>query len=394
MGQEEGFSNTLFVHVTLVPYIETAGEFKTKPTQHSVRELRGIGIQPNVLLCRSARPISESLRQKISLFCSVSPKSVIAAEDVPTIYEVPLKFHEQELDNIICEHFGWETKEPELDDWRVMVDKIHQPRHRVKVGICGKYVNLKDAYKSIIESFVHAGVHSEAEVDLIWASSEDIKKNGADKLLHGIDGLLIPGGFGERGVEGKIEAIRYVRERNIPFLGICLGMQCAVIEYARNVCGLADAHSYEFYRDLKHPVIHLMADQEGVTELGGTMRLGTYPCLLTKGSRAHDAYGEDEVSERHRHRYEVNNAYREMLVDAGLFLSGLSPDERLVEITEIPEHRWFVGVQFHPELKSRPTRPHPLFREFVKATVEYHCEVDQKPAGVPSETADVTKQNG
>ena len=394
MGQEEGPSSTMFIHVTLVPYIDTAGEFKTKPTQHSVRELRAIGIQPNMLLCRSARPISESLRQKISLFCSVPTKSVISAEDVPTIYDVPLKFHALEVDDIICEQFGWETKEPELDDWRVMVEKIHQPRHRVKIGICGKYVNLKDAYKSIIESFVHAGVHSDAEVDLIWASSEDIKHNGAEKLLHGIDGLLIPGGFGERGVEGKIEAIRYVREKNIPFLGICLGMQCAVIEFARNVCGLEDAHSYEFYRDLKHPVIHLMADQEGVTELGGTMRLGAYPCILIEGSRAAEAYGESEVSERHRHRYELNNAYREMLVDAGLKLSGLSPDERLVEITEIPEHRWFVGVQFHPELKSRPTRPHPLFRDFVKATVEYHNDVQDKPVGNPSETVDVSESGG
>ena len=391
MGQEEGPSNTMFIHVTLVPYIETAGEFKTKPTQHSVRELRTIGIQPNMLLCRSARPISESLRQKISLFCSVSPKSVISAEDVPTIYEVPLKFHTQELDSIVCEHFGWETKEPELDDWQSMVEKIHRPRHRVKIGICGKYVNLKDAYKSIIESFVHAGVHSDAEVDLIWAASEDIKQNGAEKLLHGIDGLLIPGGFGERGVEGKIESIRYVRERNIPFLGICLGMQCAVIEFARNVCGLENAHSYEFYRDLKHPVIHLMADQEGVTELGGTMRLGAYPCVLTEGSRAAKAYGDTEVSERHRHRYEVNNAYREMLVNSGLLLSGLSPDGRLVEITEIPEHRWFVGVQFHPELKSRPTRPHPLFRDFVKATVEYHHDVQDKPAGNPVASDDVSE---
>ncbi|MDH3891163.1 MAG: CTP synthase [candidate division Zixibacteria bacterium] len=391
MGQEEGPANTMFVHVTLVPYIDTAGEFKTKPTQHSVRELRTIGIQPNMLLCRSAKSISESLRQKISLFCSVPPKSVISAEDVPTIYDVPLKFHSQELDDIICDYFGWETREPELDDWKAIVDKIHHPRHRVKIGICGKYVNLKDAYKSIIESFVHAGVHSDAEVDLIWAASEDIKQNGAKKLLHGIDGLLIPGGFGERGVEGKIEAIRYVRERNIPFLGICLGMQCAVIEYARNVCGLDDAHSYEFYRDLKHPVIHLMADQEGVTELGGTMRLGAYPCVLTEGSRAASAYGSSEVSERHRHRYEVNNAYREMLLNSGLLLSGLSPDERLVEIAEIPEHRWFVGVQFHPELKSRPTRPHPLFRDFVKAAVEHHYDVQEKPAGNPVSEDDVSE---
>ncbi len=394
MGQEEGPSNTMFIHVTLVPYIDTAGEFKTKPTQHSVRELRAIGIQPNMLLCRSARPLSESLRQKISLFCSVPTRSVISAEDVATIYDVPLNLHDQKIDEIICELFGWETAEPELDDWKSMLERIHTPRHRVKIGICGKYVNLKDAYKSIIESFVHAGVHSEAEVDLIWASSEDIKKKGADKLLHDIDGLLIPGGFGERGVEGKIEAIRYVRERNIPFLGICLGMQCAVIEFARNVCGLKDAHSYEFYRDLKHPVIHLMADQEGVTELGGTMRLGAYPCVLKKGSRAAEAYGVEEISERHRHRYEVNNAYRDMLTEAGLVLSGLSPDGRLVEIAEIPDHRWFVGVQFHPELKSRPTRPHPLFRDFVKAAVEYHYDQSDKPAANPEANENVSETRG
>ncbi len=394
MGQEEGPQNTMFVHVTLVPYIETAGEFKTKPTQHSVRELRAIGIQPNMLLCRSAKPISESLRQKISLFCSVTPRSVISAKDVSTIYDVPLEFHTQELDDIICKHFGWETGEPDLEDWTEMVEKIHQPRHRLKIGICGKYVNLKDAYKSIIEAFVHAGVHSEAEVDLIWTSSEDIKQHGAEKFLHDIDGLLIPGGFGERGVEGKIESIRYVREKNIPFLGICLGMQCAVIEYARNVCGLEDAHSYEFYRDLKHPVIHLMADQEGVTELGGTMRLGAYPCVLAEGSRSAVAYGKEEISERHRHRYEVNNAYREMLLEAGLNLCGLSPDERLVEIVEVPSHRWFVGVQFHPELKSRPTKPHPLFRDFVKAAVEYHYDQQDKATGNPGETVDVSESNG
>jgi len=394
MGQEEGPQNVMFVHVTLVPYIETAGEFKTKPTQHSVRELRAIGIQPNMLLCRSVKPISDSLRQKISLFCSVPTKSVITAKNVATIYDVPLQFHAQGTDDIICDHFGWQTDPPELDDWAAMVQKIHQPRHRIKIGICGKYVNLKDAYKSIIEAFVHAGVHSDAEVNLIWAASEEIKKHGPDKLLHDIDGLLIPGGFGERGVEGKIEAIRYVRENDIPFLGICLGMQCAVIEYARNVCGLKDAHSYEFYRDLKHPVIHLMADQEGVTELGGTMRLGAYPCVLAEGSRAYQAYGEQKISERHRHRYEVNNAYRSMLVEAGLLLSGLSPDERLVEIAEVPSHRWFVGVQFHPELKSRPTKPHPLFRDFVKASVEYHYHRNGNPSGNPAEMADVTESGG
>ncbi len=390
IGLELGRRNTMFVHVTLVPFISTAGEFKTKPTQHSVRSLREIGIQPDMLLCRSAKPLSESLRQKISLFCSVPTKSVIVAQDVATIYEVPVKFHEQQLDDIVCEHFGWNLPQPDLTGWERMVERINFPSRQVTIAICGKYVMLKDAYKSIIEAFVHAGVASDAQVRLVWVSSEQIKHKGAEALLRDIDGLLIPGGFGERGVEGKIDAIRYVRENNIPFLGICLGMQCAVIEFARSVGGLPDAHSYEFYRDLKHPVIHLMADQEGVTELGGTMRLGAYPCVLAQNSRSHQAYGQDEVSERHRHRYEVNNAYRDMLTSRGLLLSGLSPDGRLVEIVEVPTHRWFVAVQFHPELKSRPTRPHPLFRDFVKAAVEYRYQNGENSSKETPESSDVT----
>jgi len=379
LAQEEGQRNTMFIHVTLVPHISTAGEFKTKPTQHSVRELREIGIQPNVLLCRSHKVISDSLRQKISLFCSVPTNAVISAEDVATIYDVPLRFHEQKLDDIICEHFGWEIPAPKLEEWKKIVFKMNNPKHQLKIAVCGKYVNLKDAYKSIIESFIHAGVPSESAINLVWVSSEDIKQNGAEKFLFDVDGLLIPGGFGERGVEGKIEAIRYVREKNIPFFGICLGMQCAVIEYARNVCDLKDAHSFEFYRDLKHPVIHLMADQEGVTELGGTMRLGAYPCVLEDGSKVLECYGSKEISERHRHRYEVNNAYRELLTQNGLSLSGLSPDGRLVEVIELAKHRWFVGVQFHPELKSRPTKPHPLFRDFVRAALDYQIERIENP---------------
>lgn len=372
MGLDLGPRNVLYIHLTLVPHIATAGEFKTKPTQHSVKELRAIGIQPNILLCRCAKPISDSLRQKISLFCSVATRNVITAEDVSSIYEVPVRFHDQHLDDIVCEHFGLELPQPDLARWEEMVNVIKHPRRRIKIGICGKYVNLKDAYKSIIESFVHAGVANQVDVNLVWVSSEDIKQGGADKFLYDIDGLLIPGGFGERGVEGKIEAIRYVRERHVPFLGICLGMQCAVIEYARHVCGLEDAHSFEFYRDLKHPVIHLMADQEGVTELGGTMRLGAYPCVIAPGSKVAQAYGREQISERHRHRYEVNNAYREMLTEHGLVLCGMSPDNKLVEMIEIPDHPWFVGVQFHPELKSRPLNPHPLFRDFVKAAAAFH----------------------
>ncbi|MEE8403777.1 MAG: CTP synthase [candidate division Zixibacteria bacterium] len=391
LAQERGPANTLFIHVTLVPYITTAGEFKTKPTQHSVRELREIGIQPNVLLCRSHEPISEELRQKISLFCSVPTSSVITAEDVPSIYEVPMNFRRQKLDDIICEHFGWEIPEPDLAAWEEMVSKINNPEHHLKIAVCGKYVTLKDAYKSIMEAFVHAGVESNAAVELVWVSSEEIKKEGARKFLKDVDGLLIPGGFGERGVEGKIEAIHYVRENNIPFFGICLGMQCAVIEYARNICGLTDAHSFEFYRDLKHPVIHLMADQEGVTELGGTMRLGAYPCLLEENTKVQKCYGTDEISERHRHRYEVNNVYRDMLTEKGMLLSGISPDKRLVEIIELSDHPWFVGVQFHPELKSRPTAPHPLFRDFVAAALEYQLKNINTADNVAKRTLRLTK---
>ncbi|RKX18892.1 MAG: CTP synthase [Candidatus Zixiibacteriota bacterium] len=378
MGQEEGLENTMFIHVTFVPYITTAGEFKTKPTQHSVKELREIGIQANMLLCRSAQRISDELRQKISLFCSVPSKNVIAEEDVSTIYKIPVNFCEQGVDDIVCDHFGWDLPAPEIEDWRVMVNKINNPSRVIKIGICGKYVMLKDAYKSIIESFVHAGVHNDAEVKLIWVSSEDIKHNGAEKFLKDVDGLLIPGGFGERGVEGKIEAIKFVRENNIPFLGICLGMQCAVIEYARNVCGLKGAHSFEFYRELKYPVIHLMADQEGVSDMGGTMRLGAYKCIVADNTKSLESYGTKEISERHRHRYEFNNAYRDLLIENGMTLSGLSPDSRLVEMIEISNHPWFIGVQFHPELKSRPTRPHPLFRDFIKAAVGYSEKEDKK----------------
>jgi CTP synthase len=394
VGLEEGPENVMYIHLTLVPYIATAGEFKTKPTQHSVKELREIGIQPQVLLARCAKPLSDSLKQKIALFCSVPLSNVIVGEDVSTIYEVVLKYHEQGLDQIVCDHFGWDASEPDLAEWEAMVAKIKNPRKRVRIGICGKYVMLKDAYKSIIEAFIHAGVHSDARVELVWVSSEDIKKGGAEKFLHDVDGLLIPGGFGERGVEGKIEAIRFARERQVPFLGICLGMHCAVIEYARNVCGLADAHSYEFYRDLKHSVIHLMADQEGVTELGGTMRLGAYPCILAEGTRSLEAYGTREISERHRHRYEFNNTYRDMLTDNGLILAGTSPDSRLVEIVEIPNHPWFVGVQFHPELKSHPLAPHPLFRDFIKAAVVFNEAGTEKSNDAEKREPNLNKVEG
>jgi CTP synthase len=386
MALEAEPEDTLFIHLTLVPYIATAGEVKTKPTQHSVKALREIGIQPQILVCRTAKELSESIRKKIGLFCSVPAKNVVSAVDAETIYEVPLWFHQEGFDNAVCEHLHLEVGEPDLTDWEEMVAKIKSPTHRVKIAICGKYVYLKDAYKSIIEAFIHAGQENDARVDLIWVSSEDIKQSGAGKFLADIDGLLIPGGFGERGVEGKIESIHYVRENKIPFLGICLGMQCAVIEYARNVCGLEDAHSYEFYADLKHPVIHLMADQEGVTNLGGTMRLGAYKAILAHDSKTYMAYGTDEISERHRHRYEFNNAYRELFANKTFQLVGLSPDGRLVEIIEVTDHPWFVGVQFHPELKSRPTKAHPLFRDFIAAAVNYNIKKndDLKLSAIPS----------
>lgn len=381
MALEAAPEDTVFIHLTLVPYIATAGEVKTKPTQHSVKELLQIGIQPKILVCRTAKELTDSIRKKIGLFCNVPYKHVISAVDVETIYEVPLRFHIEGLDTAVCEHLKLDYGEPDMSDWEEMVAKIKNPRQRVKIAICGKYVNLKDAYKSIIEAFVHAGEENDARVDLIWVSSEDIKQFGADKFLSDIDGLLIPGGFGERGVEGKIEAIHYVRENKIPFFGICLGMQCAVIEFARNVCGLEDAHSYEFYADLKHAVIHLMADQEGITNLGGTMRLGAYRAILDKSTNTYKAYGADEISERHRHRYEFNNAYREMYADKPLKLAGVSPDGRLVEIIEVTDHPWFVGVQFHPELKSRPTRAHPLFRDFIAAAVAYSVKKNNELDG-------------
>ncbi len=374
MGLEGDPSDTMFIHLTLVPYIDAAGELKTKPTQHSVKALREIGIQPNMLLCRTAKTLGDDIRNKIALFCSVPSKNVIEAIDASTIYEVPLLFEEHDFSNIVLKHLNIEAPEPDLTEWEDLVNRIKHPNNRIKIAICGKYVYLKDAYKSIMEAFYHAGAENDARVDLVWVSSEDIKKGGAAKFLDDIDGLLIPGGFGERGVEGKIESIRFIRENKIPFLGICLGMHCAVIEYARNVCGLKDAHSFEFYRELKNPVIHLMADQEKITGLGGTMRLGSYPAVIEKDSLTYKAYGETEIADRHRHRYEFNNKYRDMVTKDGMKLVGLSPDGKLVEVVEIENHPWYVAVQYHPELKSHPTKPHPLFRDFIAAAVKYHKE--------------------
>jgi len=365
-----GHHNAVNIHVTLVPYIRSAGELKTKPTQHSVKTLLEIGLQPDVLVCRSERPLSMELREKIALFCNVETRAVIEGRDVGSIYEVPLIFEKEKLDEIVLEKLNVRCARPDLKNWSRFVRRIQNPSGRVTIGVCGKYTDLLDAYKSINESFVHAGAENDVAVDLKWVKAEEIERSGAEKYLKGVDGLLVPGGFGERGVEGKIIAIRHVRENNIPFFGICLGLQCAVIEFARNVCHLEAANSTEF-KKTKHNVIDLMIDQKKVKEMGGTMRLGAYPCTLTKGSKAYSAYRKELIYERHRHRYEVNNKFRKKLNEHGMIFSGVAPDNSLVEIIELPDHPWFVAGQFHPELKSRAINPHPLFRDFVKAAKVY-----------------------
>jgi CTP synthase len=365
MGRE----NTLFIHLTLVPYIRAARELKTKPTQHSVKALREIGIQPDILLCRTERPLGREIRGKIALFCNVEESAVIEAKDASSIYQVPLQFHKEGLDDIVVDKLGLSCPSPDLTEWERMVHKIFSATDDVDIAICGKYVHLLDAYKSIIESFIHAGVANDVHVNIRWVDSEKVEKEGAEAYLSDVDGLLVPGGFGDRGIEGKITAIRYARESGIPFLGICLGLQCAVIEFARNVCGL-EAGSSEFDPDVPHPVIDLMLEQRHRSKMGGTMRLGAYPCILKDGSLAHRLYGVREIAERHRHRWEVNNAYRDKLTEHGLGISGLSPDGELVEIIELPAHPFFVAAQFHPELKSRPQRAHPLFEGLVAASAE------------------------
>jgi CTP synthase len=369
--QDVGREHTLFIHLTLIPYIAAAGELKTKPTQHSVRELMEIGIQPDVLICRTDRPLTDDLKRKTALFTNVDPAGVIEARDVDTTYEVPLAFRQQKLDDLIGTKLGLPPSAPDLRRWEVMVNRIRQPRNgRVRIAVVGKYTSLVDSYKSVQEALIHGGIANDVGVSIAWLSSEDLERRTGAHLLKDHDGLLIPGGFGVRGVEGMLDAVRWAREEELPFFGICLGLQCAVIEYARNVCGLSDSHSAEFRGDLTEAVICLMDSQRQVTDLGGTMRLGAYPARLAHNSRAAVAYGTVEISERHRHRYEVNNAYRDLLAQQGMRFTGLSPDGALVEIIELPGHPWFVGCQFHPELKSRPMRAHPLFRAFVGAAVE------------------------
>jgi CTP synthase len=368
---EAGNGNALSVHVTLVPHIVTAGELKTKPTQHSVREMREIGIQPDILICRSDRPIAHGLKEKIALFSNVAVDSVISAVDVSCIYELPLVLHAEGLDNQIAERLNIWSRQPDLSNWIRVVERFKKPaKGSVRIGVVGKYVHLKDSYKSLNEALVAGGLANDVAAQLEYIDSEQIERGSAPALLSGLDAILVPGGFGDRGVEGKISAIRYAREQGVPFFGICLGMQLAVIEFARNVCGLKGVSSTEFDKDCANPVIDLMPDQRGVKDKGGTMRLGAYPCTLKPGSHALELYREAEISERHRHRFEFNNDYREQLTRAGLVLSGTSPDDRLVEIVELPEHAYFLGCQFHPEFKSRPMSAHPLFQGFVAAAAQ------------------------
>ena len=375
----KGRKNAISVHVTLVPYIKSAGEIKTKPTQHSVKTLLEIGIQPDILICRSEAPLTTEVREKIALFTNVETESVIDAHDVPTIYQVPLQFADEAVDEIILEKLDLTCPKPDLAEWRKFVKLVKQPKGEISIGICGKYTEHQDAYKSIAESFVHAGASNNVRVTLSWIRAEDIEHAGAQPLLEHISGLLVAPGVGERGIEGKIAAIRYARERNIPFLGICLGLQCAVIEFARNVCGLHDANSTEF-KQTKQNVIDMMIEQKKVTAYGGTMRLGSYPCKILKGTRTFRAYKKDLVSERHRHRYEVNNAFRETLGEHGMVVAGVCPANNLVEIIELRDHPWFIATQFHPELRSRATRPHPLFRDFIRAAMEYRGKQDRTPS--------------
>ncbi|RLB83109.1 MAG: CTP synthetase [Deltaproteobacteria bacterium] len=379
---EVGKENVLYVHLTLVPYIATAGEVKTKPTQHSVKELRSIGIQPDILLCRTDRFLSKEIKSKIALFCNVDVDQVITAKDVETIYEVPLVFHKERLDDKIIELLNIWTRAPKLGDWERLVAKIKNPRHSVTIAVVGKYIHLRESYKSLNEALCHGGIANDCKVSLDFVDSETIDESSCGQRLLAADGILVPGGFGSRGIEGKIGAIRFAREKKIPFFGICLGMQMAVVEYARNVAGMEGAHSTEFDEATPFPVIYLMTEwfdyksqtvqtRDTTSDKGGTMRLGAYPCTLIEDSVAYRAYGRKEISERHRHRYEFNNAFKERLQQSGLIMSGTSPDGQLIEIVEIADHPWFLGCQFHPEFKSRPMDPQPLFVSFIRAALDH-----------------------
>jgi len=374
---EVGLENCLYVHVTLVPYLGMAGELKTKPTQHSVKELLGIGIQPDIIVCRSEKPLSKELKQKIGLFCNMSSDHVIQNLDASTIYEVPLMLEKEGLADMVCRQLKLECTAPDLTEWSDMVHRIKNLEKKVVIGLVGKYVELHDAYLSIVEALTHGGIFNNAEVEIKWIHSEDLEDENVQDYLLNVDGILVPGGFGDRGIEGKIIAIQYARENKIPFLGICLGMQMAVVEFARNVVGLHGANSSEFDAESPYLVIDLMPEQRTIDEMGGTMRLGQYPCCLMEDTWVNCAYQETSIQERHRHRYEFNNDFKELLISRGLKIAGISPDQRLVEIIELKDHPWFVGVQFHPEFKSRPNKPHPLFRDFIKASLDKKESIKQ-----------------
>lgn len=376
---EVGPGNAILIHVTLIPYLKASGELKTKPTQASVKDLQGMGIQPDIIVCRSEHPIDESIRGKISLFCNVPQNHVLQNLDVDVLYEAPLAMEKEHLAEVACECLNLPCPKPELEDWENMITAWKNPKHHVSIALVGKYTQLHDAYISVVEALKHGGVANLAEVSIEWVDSETITPKNAEKHLSGADGIILPGGFGDRGIDGMIVAIQYAREHKVPFLGLCLGMQLSIVEFARHVAGLLGAHSVELDPQTPYPVINLMPDQNGVENLGGTLRLGSYPCILDKSSKAYqEVYAAQTIEERHRHRYEVCNEYRQVLTSHGMMLSGLSPDGRIVEMIELNDHPWFLGTQAHPELKSRPNRPHPLFREFIKASLNYKKQKNTK----------------
>ena len=368
---EVGRENAILIHVTLIPYIKASGELKTKPTQASVKELQGMGIQPDIIVCRSEHALDQALKDKIALFCNVPNSNVLQNLDVEYLYEAPLAMEKENLAKVACQALHLDCPEPDLTDWVTMVDALRHPDKDVTIALVGKYIALHDAYISVVEALKHGGIAERATVNIKWVDSEDVTDENAADIFSDVSGILVPGGFGSRGVEGKIAAARYARENGLPYLGLCLGMQVAIVEFARHVCGYNDAHSIELDPNTPHPVIALMPDQNGVEDIGGTLRLGSYPCILDKSSRAYGVYGTDRIEERHRHRYEVNNDFRAALTEKGLRLCGTSPDGRIVEMIEISDHPWFIATQAHPELKSRPNRPHPLFRGFVEAAIKH-----------------------
>ncbi len=369
-----GRKNVIYIHVTLIPFISTSGELKTKPTQHSVAELRSIGIQPDIIVCRSDRPINQDMKDKIALFTDVDPRAVISCVDAPNLYHVPLVLRDEGLDRLVVEQLGLETEPAQLDEWLALVERLNSAKGTVRIALVGKYLQLRDAYLSVVEALGHAAIHHGRNLEVIWVDAETLREEEITSRLESADGILVPGGFGVRGIEGKILAVRYARENKVPYLGLCLGLQVAVAEFARHVAGMVGANSTEFDPSTNYPVVDLLPEQGAVSDMGGTMRLGASPSKLLVGTKAYASYGEELISERHRHRYEVNNTYRSRLVEAGLVIGGVTPDDRLVELVEVADHPWFVACQFHPEFKSRPTRPHPLFRDFVGAAVAHQGE--------------------